>query len=306
MLRKPLLLTLLLMLYVTLYAPALRAAEWQVVRVTGLVWVVAVGMEPAQATPGMILPDNATVATTSRARAMLRHGEDILNLGPSTHIAPQTRRVRGLTTVLMRQGELEADIERRARPHFSVQTPFLAAVVKGTRFTVAVSERGAEVSVASGRVEVADLGAGQAVEITNGQRAVTATAGGLAVSGSGALPEIQSVSPRSALVETPAGRSANSAEAQLSIGTAAAPSNAGGLGADARGRGNDNSGANNRGAGNSGNNNAGGNSGGPGNSGNSNAGGNSGGSGNSGNSNAGGNSGGAGNSGNSNAGGGRN
>ena len=52
-------------------------------------------MAPMRATEGMVLPDNATLATTSRARAMLRHGEDILNVGPSTEIAPQARRCAG-------------------------------------------------------------------------------------------------------------------------------------------------------------------------------------------------------------------
>jgi ferric-dicitrate binding protein FerR (iron transport regulator) len=235
MIRMMRLLALALVVNALLGAPVLSAAEWQVARVTGLVWIVAAGTEPAQATAGMVLPDNATIATTSRARAMLRHGEDILNLGPSTHIAPQARRVRGLTTVLMRQGEVVADIERRGSPHFSVQTPYLAAVVKGTRFTVSVTEGGAEVSVSSGRVEVADLGAGQAVELTNGQRAAAAAGGGLQVSGAGAIPEVQSVSPRSALVETPSGRSANNVVGR-SHNTAAANSNAGGVAADTRAR----------------------------------------------------------------------
>lgn len=40
--------------------------------------------------------------------------------------------------------------------HFAVQTPFLAAVVKGTKFTVVSSKTGAEVAVQRGNVEVED------------------------------------------------------------------------------------------------------------------------------------------------------
>jgi len=177
------------------------AAEWQFVRVTGLVWVVKAEMEPMRATAGMVLPDNATVATTSRARALLRHGEDILNVGPSTHVAPQARAVRGLTTVLMRQGHLDLDVERRGAPHFAVETPVLAAIVKGTRFSVAVSGDDGAVSVDAGRVQVRALAAGQAVDVTNGQTAKLSR-GGLQVSGAGAHEPIQSVARQTPMVES--------------------------------------------------------------------------------------------------------
>jgi hypothetical protein len=245
------------------------AADWQVVRVTGLVWVVAADMEPLRAAAGMVLPDNATVATTSQARAMLRHGEDVLSVGPLTQVAPQSRQIRGLTTVLMRTGEVEFNIEHLSAPHFAVQTPFLAAVVKGTQFTVAVSGGSSAVSVETGRVRVSALAAGQAFDLTNGQTAKLAD-GELQFSGPGSSPSIQNVAPQESVVEAAAdGASGKN-------GNANASSSAGGNG---------NSGSSNAG-GNSGNSNAGGNSG------NSNAGGNSGNSnagGNSGNSNAGGN-----------------
>jgi hypothetical protein len=165
-------------------AATVAAAEWQVVKVTGLVWIVAEGMEPLRAVPGMTLPPNATVATTERARAMLRHDNDILNVAPGTHVAPQARPVRGLTTVLMRQGEVEADIEHLGKPHFAVQTPFLAAVVKGTTFTVSVSGNSAEVSVRSGRVQVRAGGRRGSVDVTGGQTARLA-GGALRVAGAG-------------------------------------------------------------------------------------------------------------------------
>ncbi len=151
------------------FAPA-ALADWTFVRVTGLVWVVKEGMEPMRAEVGMVLPDSATVGTTSKARAMLKQGEDMLNIAPSTSIAPQARKVRGLATVLMRKGGLELEIEKLGGPHFAVQTPFLAAVVKGTHFTVSVSGSGAEVSVARGRVGVTDFAAGERADIVAGQR----------------------------------------------------------------------------------------------------------------------------------------
>lgn len=212
------------------------AAEWQFVRVTGLVWVVKADMEPMRATAGMVLPDNATVATTNRARALLRHGEDILNVGPSTHIAPQARAARGLTTVLMRQGHLDLDIERRGAPHFAVETPVLAAIVKGTRFSVAVFGDDGAVSVDTGRVQVRALAAGQAVDVTNGQTAKLSSRG-LQVSGAGAHKPIQSVAPQTPMVEAVAqsddtsGSASGASSNGKAVGKSA--SNAGGNSANA-------------------------------------------------------------------------
>lgn len=272
----------------------LMAADWQVVKVVGLVWVVGVDMEPQRATAGMILPDNATVATTSRSRALLRHGEDILNLGPDTHVAPQARPVHGLTTVLMRQGDLDLDIEHRAQPHFSVQTPFLAAVVKGTRFRVSVHGRDAAVAVRTGRVQVTAFAAHKAVDVTDGQKAEV-KGEHLQLSGDGALSVARDVAAETPLVEAAAddagmnsGADTDSAasvdssaplangvadEAAAAVVDAAAAvddtktDNAGGNSANSNAGGNS---ANSNSG--SGNNNAGGN--GNGNSGNSNAGGN--------------------------------
>src|SRR3546814_7909473 len=45
-------------------------------------------------------------------------------------------------------------------PHFGVQTPYLAAVVKGTTFSVTVDGTGASVQVVEGAVEVSTLDGG--------------------------------------------------------------------------------------------------------------------------------------------------
>jgi hypothetical protein len=162
--------------------------------------------------------------------------------------------------VLMRQGNLDLDIEQRDAPHFAVQTPVLAAVVKGTRFSVAVSGGGGAVSVARGRVQVTALAAGQAVDVTNGQTAKLSRRG-LQVSGAGAHESIQSVAPQTPMVgslaqsyDTSGGASGPSTSAKA---TGKSASNAGGNSAAAS--------ANSNAGGNSGahaaaNSNAGGNS----------------------------------------------
>jgi len=264
------------------------AADWQVAKLAGRVWIITVDGERTRAAVGMTLPANATVATLGGSRVMLRHAKDILNVGPNTQLAPQARRIRGLTTVLMRKGDVDLDIEQLGRPHFSVQTPFLAAVVKGTRFSVSVVGRRAEVSVDRGRVEVTSLATGQAADVVGGQAARVAETG-LSLSGAGTLPEVRSVPPQAPVVEA-------AVEARGSgpgsVGNARSASVANAASAVAAGSSRGKSGNSNAG-GNSGNSNAGGNSG------NSNAGGNSANSnagGNGANSNAGGNGNGRGNS----------
>ena len=54
-------------------------------------------------------------------------------------------------------GSLVIDVDKRAHPHFSVETPFLAAVVKGTKFGVNVGANSASVEVERGLVEVDDF-----------------------------------------------------------------------------------------------------------------------------------------------------
>jgi hypothetical protein len=77
--------------------------------------------------------------------------------------------------------------------HFAVDTPFLAAVVKGTRFVVTTDMTGGEVRVNRGHVAVTDklnkthvlLGVGQSALIDT-----VKTGGALLVQGKGDLPPV--------------------------------------------------------------------------------------------------------------------
>ena len=158
--------------------------------------------------------------------------------------------------------------------------PFLAAVVKGTRFTVQVSSTGADVILDRGLVGVSALATGETIDIAPGQYAIVRgndnhlSAGGIGTlngvkKGKPRAPVLDPLSP-SQLWDLAAGRLNG-----LALGLTAESNNPNGVGL-AIGRGGGNAGGNGNGnAGGNGKSNAGGN-------GNSNAGGN-------GNSNAGGN-----------------
>ena len=51
-------------------------------------------------------------------------------------------------------------IKKKMTPHFEVKTPYLAAVVKGTTFSVGVTPSGASVQVLEGAVDVATVDRG--------------------------------------------------------------------------------------------------------------------------------------------------
>ena len=94
-------------------------------------------------------------------------------------------------------GEILLDVEKRNVKHFEVSTPYLAAVVKGTQFSVTVDETGSNVKVLRGKVEVANLRTGQFVLVKPGQSAHIETsknnspASGLILKGTGEKEKIQ-------------------------------------------------------------------------------------------------------------------
>ena len=174
------------------------AEGWMVARVTGRAWIVTTGAQPVAATTGMAVNPGATVATTSNGRAMLTNGRDSVVVSPNTVLALPPD-AGGRTTVLQQSGQIEVDVQRRSSGRFAVETPFLAAVVKGTRFTVRVSARGADVEVEEGHVEVANLETGQVADVLPGQRAgvdLGRAGGRLGVGGAGALPAVRQGEPR--------------------------------------------------------------------------------------------------------------
>ena len=189
-------------LLIPLLSTTALAQDWVVNKVSGKAWLVmGEGAQPKPLTAGMTVPAGATVQTSENARAMLLHGKDAMVVGPKSAIAMQAGRGAQTTTVLQRSGQITLEVETQHAPHFTVETPFMAAVVKGTKFDVRVSARDANVSVQQGRVQVADHATGQTADITPGQRAgVRLGKAGLTLAGRGPMPAVQSGTPRPALV----------------------------------------------------------------------------------------------------------
>jgi hypothetical protein len=186
----------------------------------------------------------------------LTRGAEVIQLSAGTQIEVHEGAGK-MTSIEMSSGLIVADVERRNVQHFSVQTPYLAAIVKGTVFRVTVGRGSAQVEVERGTVQVQDTINDLVVDVVRGQEAQVSQDQPLEVSGPGTIAVFTFEGER------------------VVNGTRDVPADDRGRPAEVGSNGNGNAGGNGKGNGNAGGNgNGNGNAGGNGN-GNGNAGGNS-------------------------------
>tara|TARA_R100000365_G_C2736050_1_gene65385 strand:- start:77 stop:1114 length:1038 start_codon:yes stop_codon:yes gene_type:complete len=135
---------------------------------------------------GDVVPDGGKVRTTGTGRVDLVRGQESIALGPNTQIAVRDATGQKMTSVIQSSGVVTVTAEKRNVQHFSVQTPVLAAVVKGTQFTVTYRNGQARVDVDNGVVQVQDNVHDMVVDVTRGQSAAASQATPLDISGPGA------------------------------------------------------------------------------------------------------------------------
>ena len=141
------------------------------------------------------------IRTGRNGRVLLVRGQESILVSPNSVISlppEETEQKDGLsTTILQQAGSILLEVEKRAVKHFEVETPYLAAVVKGTQFRVSVNKDDSSVDVLRGEVEVAGFKSGQYTTVRPGQAARVATEGrgDLSLSGSGTLSPIQQGEP---------------------------------------------------------------------------------------------------------------
>jgi len=176
---------------------------WRVSKSSGEVWISNSGVQKATLTDQMIVQPGDTIQTGQTGRALLVRGEESILISPNSVIGVPRETKNGMSTVITQQaGSVLLEVEKRKVNHFEVDTPYLAAVVKGTQFRVAVARDGSSVDVLRGRVEVTDFKSGEYTLVTPGQTAKVYAQGatGLSLSGSGTLGPVYQGSPRSSSV----------------------------------------------------------------------------------------------------------
>jgi hypothetical protein len=186
-------------------AIAAESDVWSVSRSTGEVWIATAGeAKQVSLKQDETLKPGDTIRTGRNGRVLLIRGEETMIIAPNSVVGLPLEKKDGLsTTILQQAGSILLDVEKRNVKHFEVETPYLAAVVKGTQFSVTVSATGTRVDVRRGQVEVADFKSGQIAQVLPGQIATSFAHGkpGLSLTGAGVLNPIEHGRPRASSIE---------------------------------------------------------------------------------------------------------
>jgi hypothetical protein len=177
---------------------------WSVSRSSGEVWITTTGAEQVSLRPEEVLKPGDTIRTGRNGRVLLVRGEETILLAPNSVIGLPAEKKEGLSTTIVQQaGSILLEVEKRNVKHFEVETPYLAAVVKGTQFSVTVNPASTSVEVRRGQVEVSDFKSGQIAQVMPGQVATAFANGkpGLSLSGSGTFNPIEQGKPRASSIE---------------------------------------------------------------------------------------------------------
>ncbi|WP_395021424.1 FecR domain-containing protein [Dongia sp.] len=257
--------------FAALSAPALNASQtggWSVVVANNAFVDHGNGDAPTAVVMGGNVAPGDRLTTGDGGALVLSRGEDLVTMAENSRIEIVDPQPTSNTLIDQPYGHVEYHVTKEKVPHFQVDAPLLATIVKGTTFSVDASDQKSSVSVSEGRVEAKNRRTGDSQSVGAGERGTVETRDrGVEVG----------AAPSKAASEAPAG------------------SNPSGNSGNGNGNGNGNSGSGNNGNGNGNGNNGNGGGHGNGNNGNGNGGGNGNGNNGNGNGNGGGNGNGHGN-----------
>ena len=161
-----------LLIAVSLSVVGLATSAWaddwvaQTLRGEAVVWV---DNHWVKLKPGDVVNNSNVVRTTANGHIEFARDRETVTLGPDTQIQIFDRTGQRYTTVIEAFGSVRVEANVENVKHFTVQTPFLAATVKGTIFTVVSGSRAANVQVQRGKVGVDDVLHGLHVDVLPGQ-----------------------------------------------------------------------------------------------------------------------------------------
>jgi hypothetical protein len=128
---------------------------------------------------GSTLADGAWLRIGADGKLVLSHRKDTITASPGSEFQlPHDAGPASGFSILQTLGTLLFRIEHTPGRRFEVDAPYLAAVVKGTVFTVSAGDTGNSVHVAEGAVEVTTRVAHEVALIRPGQTAAVASSGG--------------------------------------------------------------------------------------------------------------------------------
>ena len=130
---------------------------WHISKSSGDVWMISSGAQQVALTNDASFKPGDEIRTGRNGRVLLVRGQESILVSPNSVISlppAETEQKDGLSTIILQQaGSILLEVEKRAVKHFEVETPYLAAVVKGTQFRVSVNKDDSSVDVLRGEVE---------------------------------------------------------------------------------------------------------------------------------------------------------
>ena len=149
---------------VALFAAQSAFADgWVVQRVTAPAKYTKDGHSWNAVRAGMTVPNASWINTGAGGRVLLRRGTDTMLINAYTLVAAVERGTdnRPKTTLHQKFGKMTVDVKKRGYDQMNVKTPYMAAVVKGTRFSVTGTNLASTLSVERGLVQVSNPKTGQ-------------------------------------------------------------------------------------------------------------------------------------------------
>ena len=128
--------------------------EWRVVEMQGIVRLAHNAPTNTLVSTGDTLGAGSVLSTGLDGRAILVRGKQQIVVGPNSRMSLPMHEEKGMTRILQDLGTMMFKVDKRGKQHFTVETPVIAAVVKGTTFTVSANSAIHTVHVAEGLVEV--------------------------------------------------------------------------------------------------------------------------------------------------------
>ncbi|PQA86012.1 FecR family protein [Hyphococcus luteus] len=149
---------------------------WRVVETSGAVRISQTMAGVQLVSTGETLRGGSILSTGLDGRAVLARGEQTIVVGPNSRMSLPAIEEKGMTRIFQDLGTLMFKVDKREKQHFRVETPVIAAVVKGTTFTVTAGTNSHAVHVAEGLVEVTPIDSNNSVLVPAGETVRVSTA----------------------------------------------------------------------------------------------------------------------------------
>ncbi|GAB2177324.1 FecR domain-containing protein [Dongia sp. agr-C8] len=164
--------------FAALCAPTLMASQttgWSVVVANNAFVDHGKGDAPVTVVMGANVTPGDRLTTGEGGALVLTRGEDLVTMAENSRIEIVNPQPTSTTLIEQPYGHVEYHVTKEKVPHFQVDAPLLATVVKGTTFSVDASQSKSSVTVSEGRVEAKNRRTGASASVGAGQRGAVET-----------------------------------------------------------------------------------------------------------------------------------